>query len=71
MIDSKETVFKLKVDHKKVKSIYEEYKNYPEKEELVDEQTTILFEALLCSTYVYVPESQLSRFIKYGKVLAK
>lgn len=69
MIEDREVVFKLKIDHKKVHEAYDEYKTNPEKEEILDEQAIILFEALLCSTYVYVPESQVGRFIKYGQVI--
>jgi hypothetical protein len=71
MIEDREVVFKLKIDHDKVRKKYAKYLESPEKSELLDEQQVLLFNALLCCTFVYVPESNLSRFIEYGKVIEK
>lgn len=71
MLDIREVVFKIKVDHKKVKEAYEKAKKGRRKQNEIDEQIAMIFEALLRSQYIYVPESQLARFIDYGEVITK
>ena len=69
MIENSEVVFKIKIDHSKVRKKYEEYQKEPKNSKLLSEQQELLFEALLCSTFIYVPEAQLARFIEYGRVV--
>ena len=69
MIDSSYVVFKIKVDQEKVKKEWEEFITKPEQDTLLDENTRIVLQSLMCSEYIFVPEQQLSRFIKYGEVI--
>lgn len=72
MTHSDKVIFILKVDHDKVVKEYNKYKAFIEKEresKLLREQNVLLYQALLCSEYIHVPEDQLGRFIKFGAAI--
>lgn len=68
MNSTNEVVFRLVVNHEAVEKALEELENKAETKFIRDAEILTL-QALLCSDVIYVPMSQLSMYIKYGKTL--
>lgn len=68
MNSTNEVVFRLVVNHEAVEKALEELENKAETKFIRDAEILVL-QALLCSDVIYVPMSQLSMYIKYGKTL--
>ena len=68
MNSTNEVVFRLVVNHEAVEKALEELENKAETKFIRDAEILVL-QALLCSDVIYVPMSQLSMYIRYGKTL--
>lgn len=69
MIDTGYVVFKIKVDHKKVAEEWEDVITRPFDSKIMEDNEKLILQSLMCSEYIYVPEQQLSRFIKFGEII--
>ena len=68
MNSNNEVVFRLVVNHEAVEKDLEELEHKAETK-YVRDASILMLQALLCSDVIYVPMSQLSMYIKYGKTL--
>lgn len=64
-----EVVFKMKVNYADVEKEYQKVLETPQSN-LIRMSTLKILTALLCSEYVYVPESQLERYLPYCRKIA-
>ena len=69
MIEDSYVVFKIKVNHKKVQEEWDDFITNPNYTGVIRDSMYVQLQALMCSEYVYVPEPQLSRYVKYGEVV--
>lgn len=65
-VRANEAIFMMQVDHKKVKKQLKELLARPESK-TVREAGILFYHSLLCCEIVYVPESQLTRFVDLCK----
>lgn len=73
MIDNDQVVFKIKISREAVRDAWNEMIRTNQEEEVYTEleltNLKLKLKALLCSEYVYVPESRLENYIKFGEVI--
>ena len=66
MTERNEVTFRMEVNHDAVKAAIKDLESRPESR-LIREGLMLVYSALLCSDVIYVPESQLMKYIPFCK----